>query len=147
MLVFYICFDISIAYECFNLYWNVFNSKTIKICYIITIHIQSYPMRSHWFALFKLVLLPDNRPPNKLAPKKSTKKSTFLLLWFNFNCFLPPFINKPDSSRDMTIFTISSISLFEIISVVVPQLKAFFTKHLQLMLMFLLLILMVSKHF
>ena len=34
---------------------------------------------------------------------------------------LTPFINKPDSLRDLTIFMISSISLFEIIYVIVPE--------------------------
>ena len=34
---------------------------------------------------------------------------------------LTPFINKPDYSSDLTIFAISSISLFEIINVVLPD--------------------------
>ena len=36
--------NIFFAYKLFNLFWNMFNSKAIKICHIITIHIQSYPM-------------------------------------------------------------------------------------------------------
>ena len=37
---------------------------------------------------------------------------------------LTSFINKPDSSRDLTIYIIS-ISLFEIINVVIPGAKIF----------------------
>ena len=44
---------ISIIYEFLNLFWNVFNSKTVIICYIISMHIPSYPMSSHWFVLVK----------------------------------------------------------------------------------------------
>ena len=39
---------------------------------------------------------------------------------------LTPFINKSDSSSDLTIFMISLISSFEIISVVTPDLNIFF---------------------
>ena len=39
---------------------------------------------------------------------------------------LKPFINKPDSSSDLTILMISFISSFEIISVVIPDPKIFF---------------------
>ena len=34
---------------------------------------------------------------------------------------LIPFISKPDSSRDVTIFNMSPISSFEIINVVIPD--------------------------
>ena len=34
---------------------------------------------------------------------------------------LTPFINKPDSSSDLTVFIISFISLFEIINVITPD--------------------------
>ena len=39
---------------------------------------------------------------------------------------LMPFINKPDFSRDLTIFMISFIFSFEIINVVIPDPKMFF---------------------
>ena len=39
---------------------------------------------------------------------------------------LTPFICKPDSSGDLTIFIISSISSLEIINDVMPDLKMFF---------------------
>ena len=39
---------------------------------------------------------------------------------------LTSFINKPDSLRDLIIFIISSISLFEIINIVIPDPKTFF---------------------
>ena len=61
-----------------------------------------------------------------------------------------PFINKPDSSMDLTILMIPFISLFEIINVVIREAKSkgrpdpniFF-----ILLMLLLLILMRLKHF
>ena len=40
---------------------------------------------------------------------------------------LTPFINKPDSLRDLTTFIISSISSFEIINVVTADAKIFFS--------------------
>ena len=68
--------------------------------------------------------LPVNRFPNKLAPKvpnnipkKSPFYSSALFLIVSFT----PYINNPDSSRDLTIFIISSISSLEIISVVKPD--------------------------
>ena len=48
----------------------------------------------------------------------------FLLLHFLFDS-LTPFISQPDASRNLTIF-ISSISLFEIITAVVPDPKFIF---------------------
>ena len=48
----------------------------------------------------------------------------FLLLHFLF-ASLTPFISQPDASRNLTIF-ISSISLFEIITAVVPDPKFIF---------------------
>ena len=32
-------YDIFISYEFFYLFWNMFNSKAIRVGYIITIHI------------------------------------------------------------------------------------------------------------
>ena len=34
-----------VFYAFFNFFWNVPRSAAIKICYIIDIHIQSYPMK------------------------------------------------------------------------------------------------------
>ena len=31
-----ICCDICVAYEFFYFFWNVFNSKAIKVCYIVS---------------------------------------------------------------------------------------------------------------
>ena len=45
--------DIFISNEISNIVWNIFKSKTIKVCYIFSIHIQSYPMSSYWFILIK----------------------------------------------------------------------------------------------
>ena len=38
----------------------MFNSKTIKVCYILCIHIKSYPMSSHWFSLIKIYCICPN---------------------------------------------------------------------------------------
>ena len=40
------------------------------------------------------------------------------ILCFICNCFLTPFFNKPDSSKDLTIYMISFISSFKIIDAV-----------------------------
>ena len=59
---------------------------------------------------------------------------------------LIPFIKNPDSSSDLTIFIMPSISSFEIINAVVPDpLISFELAHLLLTL--LLIIQMVTKHF
>ena len=34
-----ICYNIFISYELFNFFWNMFNSKAIKVCYINRIYI------------------------------------------------------------------------------------------------------------
>ena len=39
-----ICYNIFAASEIFNFIWNIFNSKALKACYIITIHMQSHLM-------------------------------------------------------------------------------------------------------
>ena len=66
--------------------------------------------------------LPANRFPNKLAPKVPNNIPRNLPFCY-FDSFLfvsvTPFINKPDSSRDVTIFVISFVSSFEIINAVV----------------------------
>ena len=38
----------------FFFFWNIFNSKTIKACYIFSTHIQSNPTSSYWFILIKI---------------------------------------------------------------------------------------------
>ena len=54
------CFDILVAYKLFNLFWNMFTSKAIKVCcivrcsHIIIIHIRSYPITSYCFVLIKI---------------------------------------------------------------------------------------------
>ena len=42
-----ICSNVFVAYQFFNFIWNVFNTKTIKIGYITTIYIHSYPVSSY----------------------------------------------------------------------------------------------------
>ena len=44
-----ICFIIFVSYELFNLFWNMFNSKAVKVwCYFHS-HMSSY-----WFKLIKI---------------------------------------------------------------------------------------------
>ena len=70
--------------------------------------------------------LPENRFPNKLAPKVSNNISRSPL-FYSFASFLivslTPFKNKTDSSRDLTIFIISFISSLEVINMVLPDPK------------------------
>ena len=49
-----ICYDIFIANKSLHFFWNVFNTKAIKVCYIITIYVESYSVRSYWFILIKI---------------------------------------------------------------------------------------------
>lgn len=51
MLVFYIniCCGIFVSYKFLDLFRNVLNPKTIKLCLIITIHIQKILVNSYWF--------------------------------------------------------------------------------------------------
>ena len=44
-----ICCNIFISNEVSNFFWNMFNSKTIKVYYILSIYIQTNPMSSYWF--------------------------------------------------------------------------------------------------
>ena len=37
-----------------NFFWNIFNSKAVKLSYIITINIENYLTRSYWFVLIKI---------------------------------------------------------------------------------------------
>ena len=65
-----------------------------------------------------------NRFPNKLAskvPNKIPENPPFCLFASYLIVSLTPFINKPDSSRDLIIFMISFISSLEIIYVVVQD--------------------------
>ena len=74
--------------------------------------------------------LPVNRFPNKLAPKVSNNIHNILrnLPFCSFSSFLivllAPFIYKPDSLRDLTIFIISFISSFEVINVAARKAKS-----------------------
>ena len=73
--------------------------------------------------------LPVNKFLNKLAPDVFNYVPTNQLLC-SFALFLivslTPFINKPDSLRDLTIFMISFKSSFENTDVVVPDSKSCF---------------------
>ena len=66
--------------------------------------------------------LPANIFPNKLAPNvpNNILRNTLFCSLTSFQIVsLAPFNNKPESSRDLTIFIMSSISSFGIISVIV----------------------------
>ena len=76
-----------------------------------------------------ITLLPPKIFPNSFAanaPNKIAKKPYFCSFASFSIVSLTPFINKPGSLRDLTIFKISFISSFEIISVVMPDPKNFF---------------------
>ena len=77
----------------------------------------------------RLTPLSGNECSNKLAPNVPNNIRRIPPL-YSFGSFLivslTLFINKPNSSRDLIIFVISSTSSFEIINVVIPDLKAFF---------------------
>ena len=49
-----ISYNIFVSYKFSNFFWIMFNSKAIKIDYIIIIKIQSYLMCSYWFILIKI---------------------------------------------------------------------------------------------
>ena len=51
----FVCINNFIIQKNFNLFMNLFNSKAIKICSIITIHIQSYPMSSNITTIFSKI--------------------------------------------------------------------------------------------
>ena len=66
---------------------------------------------------------PVNKFPNNEAPKVPNnilRNHPPCSLASCLIVFLTPFNNTPESSRDLTIFIISFISLFDIIKVVVP---------------------------
>ena len=68
--------------------------------------------------------LPINVLPNILAanvPNNIERNSLFCSSVSFLIALLIPYISNPDSSSDLTIFIISSISLFEIINVVLPD--------------------------
>ena len=71
--------------------------------------------------LVAIASLPVSRFPNKLAPKvpNNIPRNPPFYYFSSFSIAYPtPFINKPDSSRDLTIFMISFISSLKIINVV-----------------------------
>ena len=71
-----------------------------------------------------IVPLPVNRFSNKLAPtvpNNIPRNSPFCYFAFILIVSPTPFINKPDSLRDLTILMISFISSLEIINVAVPD--------------------------
>ena len=68
-----------------------------------------------------ILSLPVNRYPYKLAPKVPNnipRNPPFRSFASFLIVSLTPFINKPGSSKDLTIFTISFISSLKIINVV-----------------------------
>ena len=70
-----------------------------------------------------------SRFPNKLAPTVPNNISRNPILCYFASCLivsLTPFINKSDYSSELIVSIISFISLFEIISVVIPDPKMFF---------------------
>ena len=46
--------NIVISKECFNFFWNMFNSKTFEVSYIFSIYISCYTVSSNWFILIKI---------------------------------------------------------------------------------------------
>ena len=71
--------------------------------------------------------LPVNRFPNKLAhevPNNILRNPSFCSFASLLIVSLTSFINKPDYSRDLTIFMISLISSFGINNVVVREAKS-----------------------
>ena len=74
-----------------------------------------------------IVPLLVNRFPNKLAPYVPNNEQRKFCFFASFLIVsLTPFIYKPDSSRDLTIFMISFIYLFEIINVVISDPNIFY---------------------
>ena len=71
-----------------------------------------------------IVPFPVKKFSNKLAPNVPNtilRKPPFCPFASFLIVSLTPFINKPDYSRDLTIFMISFISSLEIINAVVPD--------------------------
>ena len=72
--------------------------------------------------------MPAEILPNKIKPIASNEilRNTLICSIASLLIvLLAPFNNNPESSRDLTILIMSSISSFDIISVVVPQSKIF----------------------
>ena len=89
--------------------------------------------------------LPASIFPNKLAPYVPRNPPFCSFVSFP-SVWVMPFFNRPESSKDLTIFIISAICSFKIISAVVPDPEIFYV-FLCLLLMLLLLTLMISRHF
>ena len=71
-----------------------------------------------------IVSLPTNRFPNMLAsnvPKNILRSPPFCYFAACLIILLTPFVIKPGSSSDLTIFIISFISSLEIINLVLPD--------------------------
>ena len=71
-----------------------------------------------------MIPLPFNAHPNKLAAKvrNSFGRNPPFCSFVSFSIIsLIPFTSSPDSSNDLTIFSIPSISSFEIIFVTIPD--------------------------
>ena len=75
------------------------------------------------------VLFPVKRFPNKLAPKVPNnipRNPPFCYFASLLIVSLTSFNNNPDSSRDLTIFILSFISSFEIITIATPNQSIFY---------------------
>ena len=65
-----------------------------------------------------------NKHARKVPISMPRNPSLYYFVSFSIALVAPP-MNKPESSKDLTIFKISSISLFDIINVVVAESKTF----------------------
>ena len=54
MLVLCKCLSLYVFFFNFLVFWNIFNSKDIRIYYIIAIHIKIYSMSFYQFILIKI---------------------------------------------------------------------------------------------
>ena len=110
-----------------------------KIFLMMRWHQKSWPVKTVYSPAL-IELLPVNKFLSKLAPNVSSHipwSPPFCFLTSFLIASLTHFINNPDYSRDLTIFIAPFISLFEIMNVVLSDLR--------LLMILLLLILMVLK--
>ena len=75
-----------------------------------------------------IVPLPVNKFLSKVAPNvpNNIQRNHSFCYFASLTVLLMSFINKPDSSSDLITFMISLISLFAIISLVIPDPKIYF---------------------
>ena len=97
-----------------NLFWNIFNSKIITLCYILTGSITHSPAF--------ITSFPVNAFPNILVGNVLNnigRNPPFCSLESFLIVSIIPFINDSDSSSDSTTLIRSSISSFKIINTAV----------------------------